>query len=88
MGKYKTKAIQVDLGIFRHIQAYAARHIQAYSKPFLSLHIQTPGIFRTLTNSEPEAYSEPWFIQNPGIFRTRGIFRSLVYSEPWGVWWK
>ena len=77
MGKYKTKAIQVDLGIFRHIQTYAARHIQAYSKPFLSLtysdpwHIQnldkfrTRGIFRTLESSEPEAY-----------------------SEPWGVWWK
>ena len=88
MGKYKTKAIQADLGIFRHIQAYSARHNQAYSEPCVTLtcsepwqihnqmRIQGLGIFRNL------AYSELWFVQNPGIFRTRGIFMALIYSEP------
>ena len=48
MGKYKTKAIHLDLGnhvyfdIFRHIQAYAARHISAYSEPFVTLKYSDP----------------------------------------------
>ena len=33
MGKCKTEAIQTDLGIFRHNQAYSGI-IQAYSKPW------------------------------------------------------
>ena len=57
MENYKTKVIQADLDIFAHIQAYSdmSRHIQ-------------PGIIRhseayvILTNSEPEAYSEPWSV--------------------------
>ena len=78
MGKYKTKAIQADLGIFtqipaysgisRHIQPNIIRHIQAYSEPCV-----------TLINSEPDAYSEPWYIQKPGLFRT------LVCSKPWHI---
>ena len=61
MGKYKTKAIQADLGksthilVYSNIQEYSARHTQDYS-----------GIFRTLCKM---AYSEPWYIQNPVEFR-------------------
>ena len=68
MGKCKTKAIQRDLGTFRHNQAYPGI-IQAYSGIFRTLynpaifttvvqnqkHIQSPGIFRTPTYSKPEA---------------------------------
>ena len=68
MGKYKTKAIQADLGIFTLIPAYSARYNQPYSGIFRTL--SNPDIFRTLANSEPDAYSETWYIQNPG------------YSEP------
>ena len=42
-------------------------------------HTQNSDIFRILENSEPEAYSEPWYIQNPDIFRT------LVYSGFWYI---
>ena len=83
MGKYKTKAIQADLGIFRHIQAYSARHNQAYSAIFRTL--CNPDMFRTLANSEPDAYSEPWQIQNHTHIQNLGIFRNLAYSEPWFV---
>ena len=73
MGEYKTKAIQTDLGTFRHNQAYPGI-IQAYSGIFRTLcypdMFYNCGISRTLTYSEPEAYSEPWRIHNPGIFRT------------------
>ena len=76
MRKYKTKAIQADLGVFthilassdisRHIHPDVIRHIQAYSEPWVML-----------------TFSEPWYIQNPDKFRTTGIFRTtLVYSEP------
>ena len=78
MEKSKAKAIHADLGIFVHIAAYSdrirhiqldiIRHIQAYTEPCV-----------TLKYSEPEAYSEPWYIQNPGLFRT------LVCSEPWHI---
>ena len=64
--------MHANIGIFRHIYAYSARHNQAYS-----------GIFRTLLSL---TYSEPWFIHNLGKFRTRGIFRALVYLEPWHIW--
>ena len=81
MGKYKAKAIQADLGIFRHIQAYSARHNQAYSGIFRTL--CNPDIFRTLANSELDAYSEPWQIHNQTRIQNLGIFRNLAYSEPW-----
>ena len=73
MGKCKTKAIQADLGIFRHIRTYLdiIRHTQAYS-----------GIIQAY--SEPcvaLAYSKLWYIQNPGIFKTRGILRTLLYPK-------
>ena len=83
MGKYKTKTIQADLGIFRHIQAYSARHNQAYSAIFRTL--CNPDMFRTLANSEPDAYSEPWQIHNQMRIQGLGIFRNLAYSELWFV---
>ena len=65
MRKCKTKVIQADLGIFIHIQTYSniIRPIQAYSgifqayfEPFVTL---AYFIFRILTYSKLEAYSEP-----------------------------
>ena len=41
MGKCKTKAIQTDLGTFRHNQAYPGI-IQAYSKPCVTLAYSKP----------------------------------------------
>ena len=70
MGKCKTKAIQTDLGLFRHNQAYPGI-IQAYS-----------GIFSTLCKPGNLGL---WYIQNPDIFRTRSIFRTPVYSERWHI---
>ena len=57
MGECKTKAIQTDLGTFRHNQTF-----RNYSGIFRAL--SYPDIFktdisRTLTYSEPESYSEP-----------------------------
>ena len=71
MGKCKTKAIQKDLGTFRHNQAYPGI-IQAYSEPCV-----------ILVYSEPLVYSEHRYIQNAGIFKIRGIFRTLsnIYDE-------
>ena len=54
------------------------RHIQAYSKPCVTMvylepwYIQNPDKY-----AEPEAYSEPWLIKNPRMFRTP------IYSERW-----
>ena len=41
------------------------------------MHIQNPGIFRTLVYSEPWHIQNQSHIQNPGIFRTSGIFTTL-----------
>ena len=72
MGECKAKAIQANLGTFRHNQTYP-RIIQAYSGIFRTLCypdiFYNYGISRTLTYSEPEAYSEPRYIQNAGIFK-------------------
>ena len=51
MGKCKAKAIQTDLGTFRHNQAYPGI-IQAYSKPCVTLaylqpwNNQNPNLFK------------------------------------------
>ena len=66
MCKCKTKAIQTDLGTFKHNQTYPGI-IQVYSGIFKTL--CNPDIFRTVVYREPEAYSEPWHIYKPGIFR-------------------
>ena len=49
--------------ILWHIQEYSVRHDQDYSGIFRTLRKLTysnPGIFRTLSNSELEPYSESW----------------------------
>ena len=85
MGECKAKAIQANLGTFRHNQTYPGV-IQAYSGIFRTLCY--PNIFyncdisRTLTYSEPKAYSEPWDIQNSVIFRTRANSKFEACSEP------
>ena len=87
MGKCKTKAIQTDLGTFRHNQSYPAI-IQAYSKPSVTLaylepwYIQAPDIFRTRSIFRTLAYSQSWYIQNPRIFSTLAYSKSEAYSEP------
>ena len=85
MGECKAKAIQANLGTFRHNQTYP-RIIQAYSGIFRTLCytdiFYNCGIYRILTYSEPEAYSEPWYIQNPGIFRTLAYSKFEAYLEP------
>ena len=63
MGKCKTKAIQTNLGTFRHNREYPGT-MQAYSEHFVTAvylepcYIQNPEIFRT------PVYSERWYIQN------------------------
>ena len=55
MGKCKTKAIQTDIGILRHNQAYPVI-VQAYSEPCVTLaysqpwYLQNPGIIIIFTN--------------------------------------
>ena len=91
MGKCKTKAIKIDLGIIRHNQAYAGI-IQVYSGIFRTL--CNPCIFRTVVHPEPGhiqdpsiftslVYSEPRYFQNAGIFRIRDIFRTMsdIYDK-------
>ena len=86
MGECKAKAIQTNLGTFRHNQTYPGI-IQAYSGIFRTLCypdiFYNCGISRTLTYSEPEAYSEPWYIQDPAIFRTLAYSKFEAYSEPY-----
>ena len=84
--------------IFRRIQTYSEPcATKANSKPWYihnQMHIQNPGIFRSLRYLEFWHIQNPWYIQNPDIVRTRniyrepwyiqkpGIFRMLLYSEP------
>ena len=55
--------------IIRHIQELS-RDIQTHSEAWVilvysePLHIQNPGIFRTLAYSESEPYQEHWYIQD------------------------
>ena len=78
MGECKTKAIQTNLGTFRHNQTYPG-NIQAYLEPCLTLtilklwYIQNPNILRT------RGILRTWHIPNPAIFRT------LLYSERWHI---
>ena len=76
MGECKTKAIQTNIGTFRHNQAYPGI-IQAYSGIFKTL--CNPGIFRTVV------YPEPWHIQNQKHIQNPGIFAALVYLELWYI---
>ena len=72
MFKCKTKAIQEDLGIFKHNET-CSWIIQTYS-----------GIFRTLCNPGmlTVIYPESWHIQHQKHIQNLGIFTTLVYSEP------
>ena len=84
MGKCKTKAIQTDLGTFRHNQAYPGI-IQAYSKPCVTLaylepwYIQDPNIFKIRKIFGTLVY------QNPGIFRALTYSKSMAYSDIYDV---
>ena len=72
MAKCKTKAIQTNLGTFRHTYTYPGI-IHAHSGIFRALcytDIFKTGISRTLTYSETETYTESRHIHNPGIFKT------------------
>ena len=70
MDKCKTKAMQTDLGTFRHNQAYSKPCVHlAYTEP---CYIQNPDIFK-----KPETYSDPWYIENCGIFKAQGLFTHL-----------
>ena len=86
MCECKATNIQTNLGTFRHNQTYPGI-IQAYSGIFRTLCypdiFYNCGISRTLTYSEPEAYSEPWYIQDPAIFRTLAYSKFEAYSEPY-----
>ena len=75
MGKCKAKAIQTDLGTFRHSQAYSKFYVNlACSEPW---YIQNPDIFKTRNIFQTLVYSEPRYIENSGIFKTQGLFRHL-----------
>ena len=69
-----SRQMQVYSRIFWHIQTDQAGIFTSTFRTLCNL-----GIFRTQVYSEPETYSEPWYIQNPGIFRT------VVYSQPWYI---
>ena len=70
MGECKAKAIQTNLGTFRHNQTYLGI-IQAYLEPCVTLTYLK--LWYTLI------YSEPRHIHNHGTFRT------LLYSERWHI---
>ena len=88
MSKCKTKAIQTDLGTFRHNQTYPVI-IQAYSEPCVTLtylkqsYIQNPDTLRTRSIFATLVYSEPRYIQNADIFKIRSMLRTLsnIYDE-------
>ena len=71
MGQCKAKAIQTNLGTFRHNQRYLGI-IRAYSGIFRPLCypdiFYNCGVSRTLIYLEPAVYSGPWYIQNLAIF--------------------
>ena len=70
MGECKAKAIETNLGTFRHNQTYLGI-IQAYLEPCVTLTYLK--LWYTLI------YSEPRHIHNHGTFRT------LLYSERWHI---
>ena len=75
MSKCKTKAIQTDLGIFRHNQAYSKTCVNlAYLEP---CYIKSLDIFKIRNICRTLVYSEPRHIENSGIFETQGLFSHL-----------
>ena len=90
MDECKAKAIQTNLGTFRHNETYPGI-IQAYSGIFRTLsypkylklsYIQNPDISRTRSILKTPAYSQHWYIQNSAIFRTLVYSKLEAYSEP------
>ena len=90
MVKWKTKAIQTEIGIFRHNQVYPGI-IQDYSG--ISKTLCNSGISRTVVFTEPlhiqnqqhiqyPGISQPGDIKKPSIFRTLEYSKSDAYSEP------
>ena len=81
MGECKTKAIQTNLGTFRHNQTYPGI-IQAYLEPCLTLtylklwYVQNPNILQT------RSIFRTRHIHNPALFRTLAFSKSEAYSEP------
>ena len=81
MDKCKTKAIQTDLGTFRHDQACSKPCvILAYSEQW---YIQNPDIFKTRNIFGTLVYSGPRCIENSGIFKAQSclilaVFRATV----------
>ena len=73
MGECKVKAIQTNLGTFRHNKTYPGI-IQAYSGIFRILWY--PDIFEIVV------YPEPWYIQKQKHIQNLSILTTLVYSEP------
>ena len=77
MGKCKTKAIQTDLGTFRHNQAYSETCVNlAYSEPW---YIQNPDIFKTRNICRTLVHSEP------GILKTLAYSKLKAYSDIYDV---
>ena len=72
MSECKAKAIQTNLGTFRHNQPHPGI-IQAYSGIFRTLCypdiFHNRGISRTRSIFRTLVYSEPRYIQNAGIFK-------------------
>ena len=83
MGKCKTKAIQADLGIFRHILANLGI-IQAYSELCVTLvyselwYIQNLGIFKTKSIFRTLVYSKLWHFDNQRY--TQNFVKHLRWS--------
>ena len=73
MGKCKTKAIQTDLGTFRHNQAYSKPFVSlAYSEPW---YIQNPDIFKTRNIFRTPVHWRLWHIQSPRLIQTSAMKR-------------
>ena len=65
MSKCKTKAIQTDLGTFRHNQVYSKPCVNlVYLEPW---YIQNPDIFKARNIFRTLVYSESRYIENSGI---------------------
>ena len=69
MSKCKTKAIQTDLGTFKHNQVYPGI-IRVYSGIFRTLCY--PDIFKTVV------YPEPWHIQNQKHIQNTDISQKRI----------
>ena len=77
--------------VCKHVQELC-RHIQTYSEPCITQaypepeaysetwHTQNPGIFKSLSNSEKETYSEPEVFSEPCQTSIVECFAKIVHS--------